>query len=158
MLHILAILLILAAPVAAQTNTPTRTPTATPTSTPTHTPTHTPTAVATPLADFDVNFGNLRGAWSYLSLADGNEVAIVGAPSSGRLYITDMVLSSTAAASVQVASGTKVLGVYHLGAGIPLVFSPTAPLYGNATDDIRVKRNAGTAPVAVQMRTGTAVQ
>lgn len=145
-------------PTATPTSTPTSTPTATPTSTPTNTPTQTPTAVATPLADFDINVNNARGAWSYLSLADGNEVAIVGAPTDGRLFITDLVISSTAAASVQVSSGSKVLGVYHLGVGIPLVFSPSRPLYGNARDDIRVKRTAGSAAVAVQMRTGTAPQ
>jgi hypothetical protein len=136
----------------AQTNTPTSTPTRTPTSTPTHTPTQTPTAVTTPLADAEINAANLRGFWSYWSLADGNEVTIIGAPSDGRILLTDIILSSTAAASVQVSSGAKVLAVYHVAAGVPLVLRPSAPLYGNARDDVRIKRTAGSAAVGVQVR------
>jgi len=154
----LYLLAVVALPLQAQTNTPTSTPTRTPTATPTNTPTQTPTAVMTPLVDADVNPYNARGSWSYWSLADSNEVTIVGAPSDGRLMISDLVASSTAAASLQVSSGSKVLAVYHLGAGIPLVFRPTVALYGDARNDIRIKRTAGTAAVGVQMRTAISNQ
>lgn len=141
----------LASTSAAQTETPTETPTDTPTATPTDTPTptNTPTATVastiTPAADAEIDAPGGQRQLFVASLGDSNPVGVVAAPpSTQRIVVHDMTLSSTAAATVALRIGAAIY-TFNLAAGVP--YSIPAPLYGGLGHTVVLTRTAGSAAV-----------